>query len=67
LRVHFYLFLPVQKKHAAALKKGQSGMGGGKPKHGSMAVRDLEQSQLSTASNNEDIASNRAIQIVWAW
>jgi hypothetical protein len=39
-------------------------MGGGRPKHGSMAVRDLEESQLSTAANNEEIASNGAIQIV---
>jgi hypothetical protein len=67
LRVKFYLFLPVQKKHAAALKKGQPGMGGGRPKHGSMATRDLEQSQLSTANNERLQASNGAIQIVWAW
>jgi hypothetical protein len=67
LRVQFYLFFPAQKKNATALKKGQPGMGGGRPKHGSMAVRDLEQSQLSTAANNEEIASNGAIQIVWVW
>jgi hypothetical protein len=42
-------------------------MGGGRPRHESMAVRDLEQSQLSTASNNVEIAGNGTIQLVWAW
>jgi hypothetical protein len=39
-------------------------MGEGKPGHESMAVRNLEQSQLSTAANNVDIAGNGTIQIV---
>jgi hypothetical protein len=34
---------------------GQQGMGGGMPKHESMAVRDVEQNQLSTAANNIEI------------
>jgi hypothetical protein len=42
-------------------------MGGGRLKHESMAVRDLEQSQLSTAANNVEIPGNGTIQIVWAW
>jgi hypothetical protein len=33
-------------------------MGGGGPKQESMAVRDLEQSQLSTAANNVEVAGN---------
>ena len=32
-----------------------------------LSMEDLEQSQLSTAANNEEIASDGAIQIVWAW
>jgi hypothetical protein len=32
-----------------------------------MAVRDLEQSQLSTAANNVEMAGNGTINIVWAW
>jgi hypothetical protein len=31
-----------------------------------MAVRNLEQSQLSIAANNAEIAGNGTIQIVWA-
>jgi hypothetical protein len=31
-----------------------------------MAVRDLEQSQLSTAENNVEITGKGTIQIVWA-
>jgi hypothetical protein len=42
-------------------------MGGGRPRHESMLVRDLEQSQLSTAANNVEIAGNETIHIVWAW
>jgi hypothetical protein len=42
-------------------------MGGGRPRHESIAVRDLEQSQLSTAANNLEIAGNGIIQIVFAW
>jgi hypothetical protein len=42
-------------------------MGGGGPKHESMAVRDLEQYKLSTAANNVHITGNGTIQIVWAW
>jgi hypothetical protein len=41
-------------------------MGGGAPRHESMAIRNLEQSQLSTAANNVEIAGNGTIQIVWA-
>jgi hypothetical protein len=41
-------------------------MGGGGHKHESKAVRDLEQSQLSTAANNVEIAGNGTIKIVWA-
>jgi hypothetical protein len=36
-------------------------MGGGRPKHESMAVRDVEQSQLSTAANNVEIPGNGTI------
>jgi hypothetical protein len=36
-------------------------MGGGRPKHESMAIRDVEQSQLSTAANNVEIAGNATI------
>jgi hypothetical protein len=39
-------------------------MGGKRPRHKSKVVRDLEQSQLSTAANNVEIAGNGPIQIV---
>jgi hypothetical protein len=53
-------------------------MGGGRARHESMDVRNLEQSQLSTAANNVEIASKGTIQnveiaskgtvqIVWVW
>jgi hypothetical protein len=42
-------------------------MGGGRPRHESMVVRDLKQSQISTAANNVEIVGNGKIQIVWAW
>jgi hypothetical protein len=42
-------------------------MGGGRPRHESIAARDLGQSQLSTAANNVEITGYGTIQIVWAW
>jgi hypothetical protein len=32
-----------------------------------MVARDVEQSQLSFAANNVEIAGNGTIHIVWAW
>jgi hypothetical protein len=42
-------------------------MGGERPRHESIAVRDMEQCKFSTAANNVQIAGNGTIQIVWAW
>jgi hypothetical protein len=57
------LFIPPSTKITchSVKKKDQQGMGGGRPKHESMAVRDVEQSQLAIAATNVEIAGSATI------